>query len=71
VNSTAFARRSRAQLCPRKTATGEAALDLGSDAGVDWLIAARAVGPSGEVNTADMMTPEKIRSASHRATTLD
>jgi SAM-dependent methyltransferase len=47
-------------------ARGETVLDLGSGAGIDALIAARAVGPSGKVIGVDM-TPEMIRSATDNA----
>ncbi len=45
---------------------GETVLDLGSGAGIDALIAARAVGPSGKVIGIDM-TPEMVHSAADNA----
>jgi SAM-dependent methyltransferase len=46
--------------------SGETVLDLGSGAGLDALLAARAVGPQGKVIGVDM-TPEMVRRASENA----
>jgi arsenite methyltransferase len=48
---------------------GESALDLGSGGGIDCLLAARAVGPSGEVTGIDFLPEmiERSRAAAERA----
>ena len=50
--------------------TGEVVLDLGAGAGLDALIASKAVGPTGRVIGVDM-TPEMLRSARKNAVELD
>jgi arsenite methyltransferase len=48
---------------------GEAVVDLGSGAGLDSLLAAQMVGPSGSVIGVDM-TPEMIEKSTHNAALL-
>ena len=50
--------------------SGEAVLDLGCGAGIDTLLAARAVGPTGRVVGLDM-TPEMVERASRNTATAN